>query len=160
MSVQSDWHMIEPDHISKFASSEKDCSGKGFVFYISPMDVPSAWREKCIESLNGISWKKVEFKYMGSPENVKSVDVSSWLKIDVGKRSGRIYAILLGEDHLVKNGDCFDLDEESYLQLKSNLESTKSSQSLSEGNVESIFIIIEDECKFGDYKVLSDKNKS
>lgn len=141
--VHSLWHNVSPSTISKLMDEEEP--NTGFTFLISPLDIPAAWRSSD-EDLGNEDCATIEFKYLSSPEHFKSVKLFSSVLLDIGKDSKRIHKIHFTKCRHESRSEKFD--EFPYVTLetfKNALQELKAKEHLRKGNIDSIFILLDDE---------------
>ena len=139
-NTSSDWHTISESSIAEFRSDES--SKEGFAFFISPMDVPEAWR-LTNRKTSELDERTIEFRYLTSPEYLTSTTPSNSVKLEFGRNSKRIYKIHYYPSAIFREGTESASKEKSHHleMIEKAILSAQSHDRLNSGNVNSILII-------------------
>ncbi|EPP2912985.1 hypothetical protein ACUNTK_005114 [Pseudomonas aeruginosa] len=136
----SGWVVVPQNDINKPERIYKD--GTGFQFMISPSDIPVAFRVLLVPK-DQPKDIVVEFKYLSSHEETKTVHHQDGVRAEVGKISSKIYKLLLDIATIEKkaNSNKFEFDVAMPV-LAHSVEAFEHEGSLKSGNADAIKRVI------------------
>lgn len=128
----ADWSSVAAKELNK--PETKNQQGVKIQFMLSPADIPTAYRAY---GLDGLFF--VEFKYLGSTEQTKTLEEQKGVSLEVGKNSRRIYKITVDPAVLCRGQEA-DVEVEIKFAVSADnaLKEMKKTGALNQGNADAI----------------------
>lgn len=147
----TEWLVVPQSDINKPES--KNHNGVKIQFMLSPADVPIAWRERLDDAEGKPGIYIIEFKYLSSPEPVRTAEHGDGVEVIFGKNSKRVYSIAIDLNkvfHAAEN-DEIQLELKLGLAADHSVEQLEHEGTLRSGNADAIRRFLKPVTKGGEH---------
>lgn len=131
-----EWSSVSAKALNKPVT--KDRNGVKIHFMLSPSDVPAAWRTLRISSPGEADRFVIEFKYLSSQESTKIEDQGDGVSLERGKRSKKIYKIILDSADLCAEQSEVQVEIKMSIVAQHAIEKTAKNRDINTGNLDAI----------------------
>lgn len=131
-----EWSSVSAKALNKPVT--KDRNGVKIHFMLSPSDVPAAWRTLRITTPGGADRFVIEFKYLSSQESTKIEDQGGGVSLEMGKKSKKIYKIILDSADLCMNRSEVQVEIKMSIVAQHAIEKTAKGSDVNPGNLDAI----------------------
>lgn len=131
-----EWSSVSAKALNKPVT--KDRNGVKIHFMLSPSDVPVAWRSLRASSPGQSDKFIIEFKYLSAQEPTKIESQENGVSFEVGKKSKKIYKIILDSADLCADRSEVQVEIIMGVVAQHALEKTAKSSDVNSGNLDAI----------------------